>query len=374
MSVPRTTPECPGIDAVDPQDKKPRPERDLTDESLRAERSTLDEATARRLVDTEHHADALIGRARENADAVLTAARDQADIRDGAESHGLARARALEDLRVNEQRSTADEILRREREDHARVLAELLPMERETTDRHLLTERNRSDEELAHRDDFLGIVSHDLRNLLSGIVLNTHVLTATTREREDGERVGAGMQRIQRYAARMNRLIGDLVDIVSIDAGRLAIERAPCDATAVLLELIETFAPMATQKGIALEADIAEGPLHASFDHDRVLQVLANLVSNALKFTPRGGRVSVQGERRDTCLHLWVRDSGCGIPDTLLGRVFDRFWQVGVNDRRGLGLGLYISKCIVEGHGGRISIASELGRGSVVHVELPASS
>jgi signal transduction histidine kinase len=103
------------------------------------------------------------------------------------------------------------------------------------------------------------------------------------------------------------------------------------------------------------------------------MQVVANLIANALKFTARGGSISVRGERDGDTLHVWVSDDGCGIDHALLDAVFERFWQKGDDDRRGLGLGLYISKCIVEAHGGRIWAESEVGKGSEFHLEIPAA-
>jgi signal transduction histidine kinase len=234
----------------------------------------------------------------------------------------------------------------------------------------LLTERIRSDDALAHRDDFMGMVSHDLRNLLQSVFLSATVLTEEASASDEGRRTVAGMKRIQRYVARMNGLIGDLVDVVSIDAGKLAIRPRRGDAVALLTEAAGAFALAASEKGISLELETVEPTLMAEFDHDRMLQVLANLITNAIKFTPQGGRIVVRGERAGDALHVSVRDTGTGIPGDMLEAVFERFWQVGKNDRRGLGLGLYISKCIVDAHGGRIWIESKLGEGATFYFTM----
>jgi signal transduction histidine kinase len=367
-----------------PDNKKPTPERDQTDESLRTERDLTDQVRADALSRTEDNADSLLELARKNADAVLSEARDRADRRTDRAAHDgqvvptgdfVARERAIEDDVVRDERASADDILRREREEAARVLSALLPLERDKTDRYLLTERSRSDTALASRDDFLGIVSHDLRNLLGGIVLSADMLSrAAIASGEAKDRTIAGMERIQRYAARMNRLIGDLVDVVSIDAGKLAVRPVRADATALLSEAVDTFAPTAAEKGIELVSQAVQGALVADFDRERMLQVLANLITNALKFTPRGGKIVVRGEREANEIHLSVADTGCGLPDDMLEVVFERFWQVGTNDRRGLGLGLYISRCIVESHGGRIWVESKLGAGSEFHLTIPGPS
>jgi signal transduction histidine kinase len=216
------------------------------------------------------------------------------------------------------------------------------------------------------------MVGHDLRNLLSGIVLDAALVAERAPQSAEDRGVVTGMERIQRYAARMNRLIGDLVDIVSIDARKLAIHKAPCDVSALLVEAVDTFAAAAADAGIALELELADRPMATDLDHGRMLQVLANLIANALKFTPRGGRIVLRGERADDAIRLTVADTGVGIPAHRLEDVFERFWQADDRDRRGLGLGLHISRSLVEAHGGRIWVESEPGEGSSVHVVLPA--
>jgi signal transduction histidine kinase len=362
--------------------KSPRPERDQTDGSIRSERKNSDQAAAEQRAVTEENADDLLDRARKHADAVLNVARIRADQKlEPGQSRleiqaraTVAQERALEDDTVRDERATADADLRREREEQAQVLAALLPLERSKTDRYLLTERARSDDALASRDDFLGIVSHDLRNLLSGIVLSAGQLARTPEGADTNERTMVGVARIQRYAARMNRLIGDLVDVVSIEAGKLAMQKERADATALIVEAVDAFTQAAVDKGISLVIEGGERPrLLADFDRERMLQVLANLITNALKFTGPGGRISARVERSGDELRLSVSDTGCGISGDLLPAVFERFWQVGKDDRRGLGLGLYISKCIVGAHGGRIWAESELGKGSTFRFTLPAS-
>jgi signal transduction histidine kinase len=171
----------------------------------------------------------------------------------------------------------------------------------------------------------------------------------------------------------MNRLIGDLVDVASIVAGKLAVARETRDLAILIAEAVDTFRATASAKGVFLETRIDAAPLLATFDHQRILQVLANLISNSLKFTPRGGNITIGGEREAGSVRLSVRDTGCGIPDHALERIFERFSQVGNSDRRGLGLGLYISRCIVEAHGGRIWAESQPGAGSKIGFTLPAN-
>jgi signal transduction histidine kinase len=350
-------------------------EREQTDESLRVEREKTDHALAERQA-AEDDSDRVVYRARESADAVLTEARAKADERleflpDVETRASLAEERVQEDEVLQDERTSADEILRRERQENARVLSRLLPLERERTDRFLLTERARSDVALSNRDNFLGLVSHDLRNLLGGIVVTADLLSARAPDTEDGAQTLLTTKRIQRYAARMNRLIGDLIDVASIDAGKLLVTPVPGDAATLIAEAVDTFQATASAKGISLEVETVEDSLPAEFDHDRMLQVLANIIANAIKFTSQGGSIRVRGECSGDELRLSISDTGSGIPGNMLEAVFERFWQAGKDDRRGVGLGLYISRCIVEAHGGKIWAESELGQGTRFWFTLP---
>ncbi len=238
--------------------------------------------------------------------------------------------------------------------------------------RNLLRLKAHSDEALAQRDDSMGMVSHELRNLLNNILLNATVISDDANQSDAGRRTVERMKRIHRYVARMNRLVGDLVDVVSVDAGKLALKYASFDAVALIAETVEASEHAAADGGIALASDGLEHALPANFDRERILQVLTNLVSNALKFTPRGGAISIRGERVGKELRLCVKDSGAGIPADMLESVFERFFQVRKNDQRGVGLGLYICKCIVESHGGRIWAESKLGEGSAFYFTIPS--
>jgi signal transduction histidine kinase len=351
-----------------------RAERKETDESLRDERNTADGAVDQLRVVAED-ADRVVDVARGRADAVLTEARVKADQgrHESRPSDAVANDRAHADEVLQGERATADESLRRRRENVARALLTLLPLERESTDRNLLTERARSDADLTGRDDFLAMVSHDLNSLLVGIVLSADSLAVDAPKTEAGGPIIAETQRIQRYAARMKRLIGDLVDVTSIAAGRLAVTAEPGDSRALVVEALETFRPLASAKGISLESEMPERTLPVAFDHDRIFQVLTNIMANAIKFTPRGGKVRIRAGRMKDDVRFSVTDTGPGIPENLLEAVFERFWQAGEDVRRGLGLGLYIAKSIVEAHGGRIWAESRIGEGSTFHFTLPVA-
>jgi signal transduction histidine kinase len=362
----------------DPDGGNAAPERTQTDQGLRTERSRTDRALAERQVAINDEADLVIHRARKNADAIVVAARDMADdALDPATAPAGQRAatteqRQLEDASVQGERAAADETLRRERKEAARVLASLLPLERQATDRYLLTERKRSDGALARRKGLLGIVAHDLRDLLGGVVLSAEVLSKLAAGTASPEQILAETARLKRYAARMNRLVGDLVDTASIDAGKLAIKPVPGDVAMLLAEAADMFRAGAVAKGMSLEIEAVEPSLTAAFDHDRMLQVLANCISNSIKFTPHGGRVAIRGQRHGSELRFCISDTGPGIPVESLEAIFERFWQVGKNARTGLGLGLYLSRCLVEAHGGRIWAESTPGNGAKIFFTLPA--
>jgi signal transduction histidine kinase len=362
--------------------KSPSPERRQTDESLRKERQKTDQALADRQTTVEEDADMVVHRARQNADAVLHVARENADAvlsaaHDKADerlNRAVAEARVLEDQALRAERAGADESLRLERNGASAALAKLLPLEREKTDRYLLTERARSDDALSNRDDFLGIVTHDLRDLLGGIVTSSALLSTRAAEDDPGRQTLVETQRIERYAARMNRLIGDLLDVASIDAGKLAVRPVLGDWTALITEAADTFKAAASAKGLSLKTEMAEQPLCGEFDRDRMLQVLGNLISNSIKFTAQGGEIVLRGEHLGAELRFCVSDTGAGIPESSLDSIFERFWQVGRNERKGLGLGLYISRCIVEAHDGHIWAQSTHGSGSTLCFTLPAGA
>ena len=357
-------------------EKALQPEREKTDEGLRQERARTDVELAARLRGIEAGAAGTVERARSETDAMLSAARGEADLREAnparaASEPAIVETRALEDAARGRDRAAEDERLHGEGEERLRALLRLLPQEREQTDRYLLTERERSDEAISNRDDFLSIVSHDLRALLSTVSMSAELIARGARDKGgDESETSQTAQRIVRAAFRMKRLIADLMDVSSIESGNLGIKQTRGSATALITEAVDLFGPAASEKGVTLEADPMEVPLLATFDHDRILQVLGNLIGNAIQFTPRGGRIRVGQSGEGDAVCFSVADTGPGIPQAQLEAVFERFWQVGDNARRGLGLGLYIARGIVEAHGGRIWAQSTQGKGSVFRFTL----
>jgi len=346
-------------------------ERAQTDESLRLEREKADANLDEKQAAIDEAADATIEKARARADEVLAAARARSDRQvrppNAQSATAIDKERVREDQVLRDERADADETLRAERAEHA----PLTSAERDETDKDLSRERARSDVVLTARDAFLGIVSHDLRNMLGGMVgFAALIAKGVSRENHD-EPVVMYAQRIQRTGARMNRLLGDLVDVASIEAGVLAVYPEVGDPALVVTEAVDSFQTQVSAKQIELTAEIVPPLPMVSFDPPRILQVLVNLLSNAIKFTPPNGRVVVSVERIADELRFAVKDTGEGIPGGKLEAVFERFLQLAENDRRGMGLGLYISKCIVQGHGGRIWAESRLGEGSTFCFTLP---
>ncbi len=356
-------------------DVAPRPgsERDQTDESLRVERENADQALGDQLAAIDETADAVITLARDRADAVLAAARARIDRQSaaprGAAPAAVERERDIADRALRDERAIADETLRAERAEQADALSS----KREETDKDLLIERERSDDVLATGNEFLGIVSHDLRHLLNAIVGFASLIEKDVARGSDGQDIVRHAQRIQRSGARMNRLIGDLADVVSIEAGQLAVTPEMAAPTHVVTEAMETFQALASANSVSLAAVVPPSSL-APFDPARILQVLTNLLSNAIKFTPAGGAVVVRVERSSDDILFTVTDTGIGVPPDQLEAVFVRFVQLSKTDRRGVGLGLYISKSIVEAHGGRIWAENRPGGGTIFRFTLPAQA
>jgi PAS domain S-box-containing protein len=220
------------------------------------------------------------------------------------------------------------------------------------------------------RDQILAIVSHDLRNPLSAIDLGSQLLRESAVA--GGDAVGTRQAEIiQRNTARMARLIGDLLDVSSIQAGKLAIERRPIDLGALLAEAHEAHDPMARDKGVLFQLDVEVGDARVSGDRDRLLQVLSNLIGNAIKFCHAGEGVTLEARVVDGRARVRVADTGPGIPEQDRAHVFDLYWK---GRRGGTGLGLAISKGIVEAHGGRIAVEAPGPRGSVFVFTLPLAA
>ena len=231
--------------------------------------------------------------------------------------------------------------------------------------------RERAELAIRTREEVLAIVSHDLRNPLNTIAMGAAALKDFAAEEATRERY---VQMIQRAIQRMNRLIEDLLDVVRLEGGqKLALDLAPLELAPVLAELAESFRAQAEPRQQAFVCELEPGLPTVLADRHRLAQVVSNLVGNGLKFTPEGGRVELRAARVGEEVQVSVRDDGPGMTDEERGRIFDPYWQAGRTARLGAGLGLTISKGIVESHGGRLQVESVPGKGSTFTFTLPVA-
>jgi signal transduction histidine kinase len=253
--------------------------------------------------------------------------------------------------------------------DRLRLDERLARAEAETAER-LLTEQNERLREADRlKDEFVALISHDLRTPLTSITGYVELAL----EGELSDEVRGFLHIVSRNSERLLALVNDLLFVARLQTGKLALDPAGVDFTELVCDGVRSMEPRAAEKSITLTCSV--GPVPAvSADRGRVLQVLDNLVSNAIKFTPEGGTVAVclgcEGDR----VVLEVADSGIGIAPRDQHRLFERFFRAENAVERqvpGTGLGLYISRAIAEAHGGTLTVRSELGRGSTFRLELP---
>jgi signal transduction histidine kinase len=217
---------------------------------------------------------------------------------------------------------------------------------------------------LQSRDEMLGIISHELKNPLTamhtGNVLIQKLLPREPRFEEIQSLVARQIPSLQ----RMNRLVSDLLDVTRLESKALKVLLRPADLFEIVQEVIKSYDAMAQEKLIALTFDLDADCRQVFCDRGRTVQVLANLVSNAIKFTNTGGTIHIEGRRSEGGVEVKVIDTGKGISKQNLAHVFDRFWQAKEGMQIGTGLGLAITKGLVEAQGGEIRAESELGVGT----------
>lgn len=374
-----------------------------TDASLGTERAAADDIVARAVANAERQLDALITRDRVLAHMEMARSRQSADDLLACErsdlpepSSQVLEERVAADDSKRVERSAVDAVMEQERrragrrrETRRKIGAQTSPRQeanRQRTDEHLSTERGEADSVAADRDasenalgkalsaeadraEVFAMVTHDLRNPLSVILGYADMI-------EDGADISLAQEaagEIKSAAARMGRLLTDLLDLVRIDRGTFRLDQRPYSVTALLSEMRQSYRPMFDGRRVTLSVDLPTGNVFACFDHDRIVQMLSNLLGNALKFTPVGGSVDLQVEHNADNVVFVVRDNGAGIEPNDLPHLFERFWQRDSDTRRGLGLGLYLCRTIARAHGGDISVQSEVGKGSTFRVWLPVS-
>lgn len=219
------------------------------------------------------------------------------------------------------------------------------------------------------RDEILGVVSHDLRSPLTTIALSAQLFPGSSPDEQSEH-----LQTIITASRRMERLIHDLLDVTRAEQGKLSIRREWIDPAAVVRDVISSHEPIAATKQIELEAFIDDDLPRLCGDGDRLAQALTNLVGNAFKFTPGGGVVRLSVERGPGIVRFEVADTGAGIAPSDLPHLFEPFWQAKQTAHLGAGLGLKITRAIVEAHDGSIEVTNRPDGGASFRFELPVDA
>ena len=221
---------------------------------------------------------------------------------------------------------------------------------------------------IAAREQVLGVVAHDLRTPMHVILLQAELLLRLTERRTEQREI---MERIRAQARRIDSLIRDLLDVTRLESGSLPIETTPTSPAELMASTWHIYAPLADRASLTLVQQTDPDLPQIDIDRSRIDRVLDNLLTNAIKFTPAGGRITIAARRAAGEVVISIADTGAGIPPDQLSHLFDRLWQAR-QDSRGAGLGLAIAKAIVEAHGGRIWAESAPANGATFSFALPA--
>lgn len=224
------------------------------------------------------------------------------------------------------------------------------------------------------RDDIIGIVSHDLRNPVNAVKMLSGAILSAERETALPDDVVEYSTIIGQASEQMDSLIRDLLDVTRIEAGRLSVEASAADVENLLTDALRTLEPVAREKSIDLQLRADDSLPQVCADRERIRQALSNLIGNSVKFSPAGSKIELRAARVDGEVVVSVRDQGPGMTADQLSHAFDRFWQSRRTDRDGAGLGLAITRGIIEAHGGRIWAESAIGAGSTFHFALPLAA
>lgn len=248
-----------------------------------------------------------------------------------------------------------------------------LQLRRAAIEDDLARQVRREHEAVRVRDELVAVVSHDLRNPMTIIIMQCGMMQRLV-SRDEGKNTGrmsAALGTMEEATARMNTLIADLLDKSKLEAGHYPLDCKPLDVVELLEQACALLVTLTQHKGIELNCSSAEG-LSIDADPQRLFQVLSNLLGNAIKFTPAGGRIDLSASRVGANVLISVRDNGGGIHAVHLPHIFERYWSVREGNPNGSGLGLYICRSIVQAHGGELWAESEPGVGSVFTFSIPA--
>jgi signal transduction histidine kinase len=354
-------------------DKSLEDEREKTDEYLTRKIEKVEEKTSEKVRSIRLAVDHALENQREEVDLDKEHHRAVADIRHSQlDDELLIRERERSDKFQAVEREAEDRLRAEERVQKQRIADALLEHERKTTDRNLLDERVQADIELITREQFLAIVSHDLKNPLAAISISARLIRRSLSPTSDTGSLLENIGLIEQSAACMSRMISDLLDVERMAHGKLTLYPQKVDLRTLLQECGEFFAPLVSSQAFSMTIDTDPEPIFTNLDRDRIFQVLSNLIGNSLKFTPNGGAIELSARKQETHVEISVTDNGPGIPAQAQAQIFERFSQLNVADHQGLGLGLFIAKWIVEAHKGRIWVTSIPGKGSTFTFTLPS--
>jgi signal transduction histidine kinase len=351
-------------------------ERRDTDQHLDDERRRTDEKFEERQRLAADHSDKLLAAARQQRDVMLAEMRAQEDRGVGESTSATVAqtdgARRLHDSDVARQRAEDDRQLLDDRAERRALFAALLADHRARTDASLRLERSRVDATIESHDNFLGVVSHDVRGMVASISLSSEAILRALNDPAQCEAAKRGVERIRLAASHIDSMVRDLLDVAAIAAGQFIITPIVRDLAAVVQDAVDIVQPLAAERAIEVDASGLEEPILAPVDERRILQVLANLLGNAIKFSDRASKIHVELRCGGRGVECSVADFGPGIDDASRETIFERFRRGTRSAVDGAGLGLHIAKAIVEAHGGRIWVESRVGVGSTFHFTVPA--